>query len=172
MRFSESGVEYLLLQGAAVEFSVGKKVRTLNEYFRLEPPIVRFEQDAFTEDNQLCRPSLSRMAPYDANRIEVWRWRNVNLSRESQTSNRLVDSIQHHVIQRLRSDASPIKYNVIFDDDGAGEIADIVALAVTDGELVIHMFHCKVFIGGETRRSLQRSLRGLWSGATECSMAC
>lgn len=35
----------------------------------------------------------------------------------------------------------------MFDDDGAGEVADVVAMRLEDGRLKVHLFHCKYSSG-------------------------
>jgi hypothetical protein len=104
---------------------------------------VRFEQDSFTEDNQFCRPAQLRVKPFDAQRIEAWTWEDVTLTRESQTEAKLTDSIQYRVIQWLKSASAPMDYDIIFDDDDTREAADIVAIAVRNEFLIVHLYHCK-----------------------------
>jgi hypothetical protein len=74
IQFSKTGAEYVPVDKANVSIGVGKRKRTLPEWFQLESPIVRFEQDAFTKDHQLCRPHLVRVAPFDVARIQGWSW--------------------------------------------------------------------------------------------------
>jgi hypothetical protein len=126
-----------------VSIGVGRRKKSLPEWFGLEPPIIRFENDSFTKDNQLCKPFQARLAPFDAGKIEAWTWDNVDLKRESQTSAKLKDSIQYRLIQRLKDPSWPEKYDVIFDDDDTNEAADVVALRVVNDELQVHLFHCK-----------------------------
>ena len=62
---------------------------------------------------------------------------------ESQTEARIPTSIQFRVIQELLARPSATAFDVIFDDDGTGEVADIVAVRdATDG-LHVHLYHCK-----------------------------
>ncbi|WP_218023537.1 hypothetical protein [Salinimonas sediminis] len=75
----------------------------------------------------------------DVNNTEDWDWAGVDISVESQTTVKLTHSIQYHTIQKLKDN-----YDLVFDDDGAGEVADIVAIKNNgDKELVIDLFHCK-----------------------------
>jgi hypothetical protein len=53
------------------------------------------------------------------------------------------DSIQHHVIEQLITYRDDIDYDIIYDDDDSGEIADIVALKAAGDNLLVHLFHCK-----------------------------
>jgi hypothetical protein len=52
-----------------------------------------------------------------------------------------VDSVQRHVIDTLLADGEA--YDLVFDDDGAGEIADVVTLRVTEGLVQVTLHHCK-----------------------------
>jgi hypothetical protein len=47
------------------------------------------------------------------------------------------------LIQRLKQAEALPKYGVIFDDDDTHEAADVVAMAQTEHDLVVHLFHCK-----------------------------
>lgn len=49
---------------------------------------------------------------------------------ESQGPEKCADSVKRSVIEMLLADPDP--YHVVFGDDGTGEIADVVALRVTD----------------------------------------
>jgi hypothetical protein len=44
--------------------------------------------------------------------------------------------------------AASFSYDIIFDDDDAGEAADVVAMGMQDGKFRIDLFHCK-FSGDE-----------------------
>lgn len=48
------------------------------------------------------------------------------------------NSIQHYIIKCFEEN-----YDLIFNDDNAGELADIVAMKVYDNEVIIDLFHCK-----------------------------
>ena len=51
------------------------------------------------------------------------------------------ESVQRLVVETLWADAEP--YDVISDDDGKGEIADVVVLRITDSAVSVTLFHCK-----------------------------
>ena len=143
LRYAATGAEYHLIDGPDVSVVIGKRIKLLRDWFRADPPVVRFEQDSFTEDNQFCRPAKLRLKAFDAQRIEAWPWPGITLNRESQTQAKLADSIQYHVIQWLKSASAPIDYDIIFDDDDTREAADIVAVAIRSEFLIVHLYHCK-----------------------------
>lgn len=149
VHFAKTGASYAAVSNGIVSIGVGRRKKTLPEWFRLEPPIIRYENDSFTKDNQLCKPFEVRQAPFDAGKIEAWTWDHVNKRRESQTAAKFADSIQYHLIERLKDPNWPEKYDVVFDDDDTNEAADVVALRVINDELLVHFFHCK-FSGEDT----------------------
>jgi hypothetical protein len=66
-------------------------------------------------------------------------WSGINLRKESQGPNKEADSIQARAIQDVLSLAD---WDFVIDDDGTGEIADIVAVRA-DEALHIRFVHCK-----------------------------
>ncbi|MBA5839116.1 hypothetical protein F9879_19525 [Morganella morganii] len=72
------------------------------------------------EGNQRFYCEENYQIPIDINKFEGWEWEEINLAKESQRDERRKDSIQYYTIQKIFSD-----YDIIFDDDGAGESADI-----------------------------------------------
>lgn len=143
IHFSKTGASYAPVSNGIVNIGVGRRRRPLPDWFGQEPPIIRYEQDSFTKDNQLCRPYQPRLAPFDGKQIMAWTWENVDLKRESQTEARITNSIQYRLIQRLKEPSWPEKYDVLFDDDGTNEAADVVGIKIGQDELLLHLFHCK-----------------------------
>ncbi len=143
--FKENVVKYIQLGDAEVNLCVSNKTDTLSEWFQIESPIIRFEDTSVLKYDEIYRPKNNR-EPYDKLKIEYWSWQDVDLKKESQykanaSSNSLIhrkDSIQHKVIESLIQEN-----DVVFDDDGAGEIADIVTLKVAGDNLLVNLFHCK-----------------------------
>jgi superfamily II DNA or RNA helicase len=116
----------------------------IEEVFVRDAPIVRFANGAWLEGNRLFPPSPTLSEPFSRERITVWDWVGIELKRESQGPEKLNTSIQFRVIQRLKEHILGCEYDIIVDDDGTNEIADIVGLKITpDAELVIHLIHCK-----------------------------
>jgi hypothetical protein len=66
-------------------------------------------------------------------------WTGVDISKESQDIEPYIqDSIQYYFIEKIKND-----YQVIYDDDGKGEIADIIGINDTETEIDIHLYHLK-----------------------------
>ncbi len=78
---------------------------------------------------------------YSRDKIEAWDWTGINIRNESQGKDKDVSSIQYRVIQKLKEQ----DFDIIFDDDNAGEIADVIALKVDDvnKKVKAELYHLK-----------------------------
>ena len=80
------------------------------------------------------------ITPYPKeNLIDDWDWNGVDLSKESQHVIKITNSIQYKVIERLKME----DFNIIYDDDGSGEIADIVTIKLEKDKIKINLYHLK-----------------------------
>jgi hypothetical protein len=98
------------------------------------------DADRLIEGNLLYKPTWNH-DPFDRSALRVLDWSGTDLHRESQKKERHPDSIQFRAIRELTAEAEP--WDVILDDDGTGEIADIVALRVDQQGLLVRLVHCK-----------------------------
>jgi superfamily II DNA or RNA helicase len=113
------------------------------DFFSENPPRVWFADGASLDGNEYT-PLKADLPPYDPQRIQVWDWTDINIRKESQGDAKEPDSIQAAVISRLRAG----NYELIFDDDEAGEAADVVAVRVIGGvatptQIDVEFYHCK-----------------------------
>lgn len=125
--------------------SYGRKQINLADFFYDYPPVVFFTDGSSirgTEYIELNTPP----AIYNRDRIDGWNWQGVDLSVESQgvAPNIKTNSIQYHVIQNLMAG----DYDIIYDDDNAGEIADVITLKRSDNRIHIELYHLKFAQGG------------------------
>ncbi|MGE7673491.1 DEAD/DEAH box helicase [Lysinibacillus sp. NPDC094403] len=87
---------------------------------------------------------LEKLIPYD--------WNGVNIAKESQyVKPKREDSIQYAMIQKLKVG----DYHIIYDDDGSGEIADIITIKEENKIIKIEMYHLKYAKGGKTSKSIE-----------------
>lgn len=146
--FAEGGARYPQRSGPKATIKVGGKVKTLSESFGEDSPQIDFGDGSLLIYSHLyALPDGVRIEPYPSDQIEVWDWSGTNIRTESQGLEKRADSVQRRVIETLLADDNA--YDLIFDDDGAGEIADVVTLRVT-GSLVQVMFHHCKYSSGET----------------------
>ena len=144
MTFGEAG-PIVSARDPDAEIRLPKGQIGLAEYMTKNGMTVFFEKEAvLSPDGYIVQPDRSRPL-FEPAHLEVIDWTGVNIRKESQGPDRAVDSVQHRVIQKLAGEAD---WEVIIDDDGPGEIADIVMLRRDSGVLNVMLAHCK-FSGGD-----------------------
>ena len=133
--FTRNTIEYRPICEKEAFLTVSGRRVPLTEWFQEYSPIITFEDTSVLENCEIFRPKTVRK-PYDPFTIDCWAWTGVDLTAESQYKRRKnptrldlqADSIQAYVLGQLVSGCG-IDYDIIFDDDGSGEVADIVALS-------------------------------------------
>lgn len=113
-------------------------------FFTENAPRVWFADGSVLEGNE--HTPLKQLAdPFPREKvIDDWDWAGINIRKESQGPSRDKKSVQAAVISRLKRES----YDLIFDDDGKGEVADVVAAAIEGGlttpsSINVDLFHCK-----------------------------
>jgi len=120
-----------------------QKSWTLSDFFEENPPQIFFADGSYLEGNLLVTLP-DTYAPFDAAKIDAWNWSTVNIKKEAQGATREHDSIQYKVIEDLKATN---QYDIIYDDDGAGESADVVGIKVTKEDarviIAVDFYHLK-----------------------------
>jgi len=141
--FGAGRVEYVPLGPSEPHLLSGRRRRPLSQYLQEEPPVIRFHDGSFLwYDHFYPAPNGPREA-FDRARIEAWTWTGVDLTKESQTQAKLPDSIQRRVIEHLLAASGKDAFDIVFDDDGSGEAADVVAMRIDGERLLVRLYHCK-----------------------------
>ena len=112
----------------------------LVDYFNENPPRIRFANQSTLEGNTYIDSKEENTMELDKSNIEVWDFSDIDIHKESQKMGKVKDSIQYKVISKLKDQKD---YAIIFDDDGSGEIADIVAIREESNKIKIEYYHCK-----------------------------
>ena len=108
--------------------------------------ILILDDDRIIDGDLLYKPTWDK-EPFDRAQLTPLAWPTTTLTVESQTEKRLTNSIQYRAITELKAEPEP--WDIIIDDDGPGEIADIVAIRIDPEGLLIRLVHCK-YSHGET----------------------
>lgn len=116
----------------------GSRISKLEEHFREYPPTIWFVDGSSLEGNSYTELNRT-FDPYPRQEIEDWDWVGIDLKIESQRVAKITTSIQHHVISELKNR----DYEIIFDDDGAGEAADVVTVRSSEESIEVEFYHCK-----------------------------
>ncbi|MEV6432430.1 hypothetical protein [Nocardia sp. NPDC051463] len=91
------------------------------------------------EQGLILRPARERHL-FELESIEVFDWTGINLRRESRKSDDDTTAIAHRVIETIAAEA---EWEVAIDDDGAGELADLVFMRRIGEQLEVLLVHCK-----------------------------
>ena len=141
VRLDQTGAQYPQVDGPETRIKQ-KGDRPLSEFFSDDAPHIYFADGDFLIFNELFTlPREGERTLFDLNKIETRDWSSVDLNVESQGIEKNPRSIQRAVIESLL--VQEPTFDIVFDDDGASEIADIVAARVEDGRLRLELFHCK-----------------------------
>ncbi|SEA14149.1 Superfamily II DNA or RNA helicase [Arachidicoccus rhizosphaerae] len=82
---------------------------------------------------------------YPKHELISWNWDGVNLRNEAQgIQPKKVDSIQYKVIEQLKQG----DFDIIYDDDYSGEIADVVTIKAHSDKIEIKLYHLKFALDG------------------------
>lgn len=115
----------------------------LCDYFTENPPTIWFADGSKLDGNVLV--TLSKTANlYSKDRLLVLDWSNIDLLKESQREERRRDSVQFRVIEHIKAGNC---HEILMDDDGKGEAADIVGISLDSHTLpkliTVDLYHCK-----------------------------
>lgn len=147
LRFGDGPTDYVRVGGADATVTVGRNEQPLLEFFRIHPPRFRFADGTLLEENRSVPSPRNRPSVFNASAIATWNWSDTDIRKESQGLEKENDTIQARVLRTVL--AEPAGWDVVFDDDGPGEAADVVALKVEHERLRMALHHCK-FSSGES----------------------
>lgn len=122
-----AGYSHQKVSGPDLSFKRSNKlVVPLEEHLGVDPFIVRYADGTYSY-NCYHIPTNLNAGRFPVARIESWPWKGVPLNQESMGKARATDTIQYYTFQRLKAE-----FDLVFNDDGSGEAADLVALKDVD----------------------------------------
>ncbi len=132
---------------STVEIKVGALELPLEQYLSDYPPLVRFIDLAELDGNLLVKPQDTTQLTIPEERFEAWNWVGVDLEKETIWKDEVerLDSIQWRAARHFVAGG----FDIVFDDDSAGEAADLVCLKEESDHIRLALVHCK-FSGGAT----------------------
>lgn len=138
---------YKQIEGEDISVKLGSNTIKMIEYFKEFPPEITFIQCDGTiivvEGNLkvVIKPKSNVKFPDESLLVFDWNKYGVDIKSESQGIERKKDSIQYSTIHNIVDQSS----DIIFDDDGSGEIADIISIKINNEKtkVLFHFYHCK-----------------------------
>lgn len=145
------GYSHQHVAGSAVALEIGRdRILPIEDYLTKDPLIIRYADGTYSYNCYLI-PLALEAGDYKPDAIEFWDWEGVPLNRESMGRALDQDTIQFRTFEALSDD-----YEVIFNDDGCGEAADLVCLRDgADDEIVLCLVHCKGAHGGRVSKDIR-----------------
>lgn len=134
-----AGYSHKKISGPDVFFKKSNKVVVpLEEHLRVDPLIVRYADGTYSY-NCYHIPTNLNAGSFPADRLESWSWNGIPLNQESMGKNRSKNTIQYRAFEQLKAE-----FDLVFNDDGSGEAADLVGLKdVNETTIRLSLVHCK-----------------------------
>lgn len=145
----------LQTEGPDTTVRVENRNEEIATFFRENPPVLLLVDGSEVRGGKHLKPSESHPFTFDVATIIAADWAGVPLNLESKWKNGMVRpaSIQGKMI----ADCIVQNNSIVFDDDDAGEAADIVEIGEQNGTVTFKLFHCKFSSGtlpGERKKDL------------------
>jgi superfamily II DNA or RNA helicase len=137
--FESAGLTYTPIAGDA-EVASRPSPMPLATWINKNKPTMFLDGDRMiTAEDRMLSPRTD-LPPFDRSRLEPLDWAGVDIRVESQGPHRRAESIQAYMSAQIRVEHD---FDVLLDDDRAGEAADLVGIAIRGTELHVTLVHCK-----------------------------
>ncbi|WP_281661231.1 DEAD/DEAH box helicase [Microvirgula aerodenitrificans] len=104
-----------------------------------EEPLVLLKVDGSMVQGNYRQYSLNSVdVRLPAGLLEPWDWGSTKIHQESMRAERRADCVQGFTFAKIADE-----YSIVFDDDGKGEIADLVAIRESKDSIYVDLYHCK-----------------------------
>lgn len=143
-----SGAFYELLSpmDKPVYFVRGNVSEGIDDFFNHFIPAIFYADGSVLYGNHLVDSPINT-PKFEINDLQVEDWTGVTLSKESQWSKK--HELQQDSIQYVFSKKIWDRHQLIIDDDGAGEIADLIGFDESEDGIEITLYHLKFALGGK-----------------------
>lgn len=137
--------------GPTISFRINQiQFKDIIEYFNTEKrsPTFFFADGSMLYANNLV--SLRGVTtPFNAADLIALNWDGVDLNVESMDWPHKTNSIQYHIWQSIKDN-----YELIFDDDGSGEIADLIGVNQDERIIYVNLYHLKFAVEGKVTQRI------------------
>ncbi|SNR35218.1 DEAD/DEAH box helicase [Lutibacter flavus] len=136
------------IENVIVEY--GNKVVGIENFLYEYIPTIWFADGSALTGNYYVE--LKQMIkPFSEDKIIPWNWSGVDTSKEAQgVDPKIPNSVQFKVINELMKD----DFDIIYDDDYSGEIADVIAIKQYPDKLKVNFYHLKFAKKGKVNNSI------------------
>lgn len=132
------GYAYELISGPEVFIQRGESDPIpLPDYMEVDPVMIHYADGSFSYNAHIVHVSQN-IGLFDKDEIVGFNWQGTDIRVESMGYQRNQKSIQWRWFNEMQGD-----YDVIINDDGKGESADLVGLKILDDCILLTLVHCK-----------------------------
>ena len=110
----------------------------LNTYLDSNPLVLLKTDGSMIEGNYRYYSPVTVDVKLPLALIEAWDWQTTRIHKESMRAVADLDTVQGFTFQRISN-----LYDIVFNDDGSGEIADLIGIREEKGLIIIDLYHCK-----------------------------
>jgi len=145
------GYQHKHVSGPVVRFRKARdEAIPLDEYLQKDPFIVRYADGSYSYNCYHIATKIDA-GVFDKERLEAWDWTGIPLNKESMHKARDQATIQYRSYVQLRDE-----YDLVFNDDGHGEAADLICLKDVDESTIrLCLVHCKGAHGGRVSQDIR-----------------
>lgn len=134
-----SGYLYQKTEGQDVFVKIGRNPpKPFLEYIIGDPIIINYVDGSYSYHNYLVNPALN-IDEYPLDQIQEWDWTGIPLNQESMGKEMAHNTIQYKTFLEFENE-----FDLIINDDGPGEAADLVCIKHVDNRTInLTLIHCK-----------------------------
>lgn len=152
--------QYSILSASSdAQIFIGQKEKlSLVEYLQEYEPTFFFVDGSQLTGTKYVK-AKTELGLYDTTKLISRNWEKVDLSKESMWDGNILlrNSIQYSIVEELKASS---KYSIIINDDGSGEMADIIAILPPsekegDESIEIELYHLKYAANGKPSRQIK-----------------
>lgn len=121
------------------------------DYFNTDKrsPVFFFADGSMLYANNLVQLRDEVITPYSVNDLIDYGWEGVDIDEESMDWPHKHNTIQYYIWQQIKDD-----YEFVFDDDGRGEVADLIGVRQDADTIYVNLYHLKFAIDKRTSRRI------------------
>lgn len=141
-RFGPTGVHYRAVGDEAIVEGGRGTTTPLSTWLNNHKPTLLLSGDRLITGGDRLLAPRAEIPPYPRDHLRSLDWTTggVDITVESQGSDRRIDSIQAFMARYLAENQT---FDVLIDDDRSGEAADLVGIRIDGGDLYVTLVHCK-----------------------------
>jgi len=132
---------YRFVGSERIRIKHGRMDRALIEYLYDYPLLIRYVSLKELEGDLLFEQNDATPVRIEESQLQAWDWNGVDINVESTWRNGVERprSVQSKVAEYYRDQG----FHIVFDDDDAGEAADLICLKETPEAIYLTLVHCK-----------------------------